>query len=72
MRSNLIFEERRLLGRIITHKVTVTSVKNYNTIDLLFGLLDSFENNFQDGNIYLIWELFQTRRLILSTFLVCC
>ena len=59
MRSNLIFEERRLLGRIITHKVTVKSVKNYNTIDLnFFELLDSFENNFQDENIYLIWELF--------------
>ena len=36
MRSNLIFEERTLLGRIITHKVTVKSVKNYNTIDLNF------------------------------------
>ena len=30
-----------------------------NTIDLnFFWLLDSFENNFQDENIYLIWELF--------------
>ena len=36
MRSNLIFEESRLIGRIITHKVTVKSVKNYNNIDLNF------------------------------------
>ena len=59
MRSNLIFEERGLLGCIITHKVTVTSVKNLNTVDInFFVMLGSFESNLQDGNNYLIWKLF--------------
>ena len=49
MRSNLIFADRRLFGLIIIHKVTVKSVKNYNTIYLnFFAMLDSFENNFQE------------------------